>query len=406
MNQGALFNLKVLDLGHYIAGPYCTKLMADMGAEVIKVEKPGTGDGARRLGPFPDDFPDPEKSGLFLYLNTNKKSITLNLKTEMGRKILERLVQKADILVENFEPRVMPALGLEYQVLEKLNPGLVMTSITNFGQTGPYRDYKAVEINIAALGGSMYITGNPERQPLKEPASVFQFAAGADACGASLTAHYYRRRTGMGQHVDLSIMESIIACLSPHPLTQARTGILVKRKGPDSAATNFPGGVGGNAVYPCKDGYVAVCIRNAEDAVLSASLTGIDEMLSPEIQVIGYGKAVQDDRLRSLLLQGFQRMTKEEIFQKAQSLRLFWTSVKDIKEIMEWDHYQARGVWVSIDHPRTGRLTYARSPILMSESPTRVGRAPLLGEHNEEIYSGRLNYSKEELKELRALNVI
>ena len=130
MSNGALFNLKVLDLGHYIAGPYCTKLMADMGADVIKIERPGDGDPARRLGPFPDDLPNPEKSGMFLYLNTNKKGITLNLKAEAGKQIFKELIKDVDILVENFEPRVMPSLGLDYETLEKLNPKLWLSKTT------------------------------------------------------------------------------------------------------------------------------------------------------------------------------------------------------------------------------------------------------------------------------------
>ena len=147
-SDGLLSGLRVLDLTHYVAGPYATRLMATQGAEVIKVERPGTGDPARSLGPFPDGIPDPEKSGLFLYLNTSKKSITLNLKAEAGKKIVRRLVEWADVAVENFAPRVLPSLGLDYQTLAAINPRLVMTSISNFGQTGPYRDYKAREINL------------------------------------------------------------------------------------------------------------------------------------------------------------------------------------------------------------------------------------------------------------------
>jgi len=154
--EQALTGLKVLDVTHYIAGPFCTKLLADYGADVIKVEKPGEGDESRRMGPFPDDVPDPEKSGLFLYLNTNKRGITLNLKTETGVKIFKDLVKESDVLVENFSPRVMPGLGLDYQTLKKVKPQLVMTSISNFGQTGPYRDWKATEITLFALCGQMH----------------------------------------------------------------------------------------------------------------------------------------------------------------------------------------------------------------------------------------------------------
>ena len=163
MLAGALSGYKVLDVTHFIAGPYCTRLLAGYGAEVIKVEKPGSGDGSRRLGPFVGDDPHIEKSAQFLYLNTGKKSITLDLKTPAGVKIFKRLVKDADILVENFEPRVMSSLGLGYDTLSEINPKLVMTSISNFGQTGPYRDYKAAEIVEYALSGLMKMTGEPDR---------------------------------------------------------------------------------------------------------------------------------------------------------------------------------------------------------------------------------------------------
>ena len=159
-----LSDVRVLDLTWYITGPYCTKLLADYGADVIKVEPPGGGDPARRLGPFLNDDPHPEKSGLFLHLNTNKRGITLNIECETGKRIFKELVKKADILVESFPPRVMPSLGLGYETLEKINPMLVMTSITDFGQTGPYRDFKGSELIYQGLGGPMYTTGTPDRR--------------------------------------------------------------------------------------------------------------------------------------------------------------------------------------------------------------------------------------------------
>jgi len=192
MEERVLADLRVIDLSHFVAGPYCTKLLADFGAEVIKVEKPGQGDGARTLGPFCHDDPHPEKSGLFLYLNTNKKSITLNLKTETGVGILKQLVTDADILVENFEPRVMPSLGLSYEVLKQMNPKLVMTSISNFGQTGPYRDYKATSMTMFAMGGAMAITGD-EHRPLSPWGSQAEYMAGLVGFQATMIAIFPSR---------------------------------------------------------------------------------------------------------------------------------------------------------------------------------------------------------------------
>ena len=161
----ALADVRVLDFTWYIAGPYCTKLLADYGADVIKVERPGLGDPSRRMGPFPQDVPNPEKSGLFLHLNTNKRGITLNLKTALGRRIAEQLARRADVVVESFSPGVMASLGLGYAALEKLNHAVVMTSVSNFGQTGPYRDFQMSELVLSAMGTSMKTCGQPDREP-------------------------------------------------------------------------------------------------------------------------------------------------------------------------------------------------------------------------------------------------
>ena len=163
----ALEDVKVLDLTHHVAGPYCTKLLADYGADVIKVERPGLGDSARSMGPFPGDAPHRERSGIFLHLNTNKRGITLDLKSRAGAKVVKELAREVDILVESFRPGTMERYGLGYETLRVVNPGLVMTSISNFGQTGPYRDYRSAEIMVYGMGGEMYSTGLDEREPVK-----------------------------------------------------------------------------------------------------------------------------------------------------------------------------------------------------------------------------------------------
>ncbi|MCL0053547.1 CoA transferase, partial [Dehalococcoidia bacterium] len=200
MPERALEGVKVLDLTHHISGPYCTKLLADFGAEVLKIERP-SGDPARRMAPFLHDEADPEKSLVFAYLNTNKQSVTLNLKTDKGIQVLKSLVKKSDVLVENFSPRVMASLELDFESLQQINPGLVMTSISNFGQTGPYRDYKAADIVEYAMGGLMYISGAYDREPLKHAFNQAQFKAGTDAAAATLMATYHQRLTGEGQQV-------------------------------------------------------------------------------------------------------------------------------------------------------------------------------------------------------------
>src|SRR4030042_7172745 len=185
----ALAGIKVLDVSHHIAGPYCTKLLADFGARVIKLERPD-GDPARMSGPFPDDKPYLEARGLFFYFNNNKLGITLDLKSDTGPNIFKELVKKVDVLVENFSPQVMPRLGLSYDTLKALNPGLVMTSISNFGQSGPYKDYKATDIVLQALGGWLAPRGEPTREPVRAAGRlrVSEFIGGMYAAVGPMTA--------------------------------------------------------------------------------------------------------------------------------------------------------------------------------------------------------------------------
>ena len=216
--EQVLSDVKVLDLTHHIAGPYCTKLLADYGADVIKVEKPGEGDPTRRMGPFFEDDPHPEKSGLFLHLNTSKRGVTLNVRSETGKKVFKELAKGVDILVENFSPRVLPSLGLGYDTLEKINPKLVMTSISNFGQSGPYRDFKASELILYGMGGAMNNTGITGRYPLRKAGTVIQYQAGTIAALATMLALLANRSEGIGQHV----LQCIFIELGVSPLYIAR----------------------------------------------------------------------------------------------------------------------------------------------------------------------------------------
>lgn len=252
MNLQVLSGIVVLDLTNYIAGPFCSKLLADFGADVIKIERPGIGDLARQFGPFPNDIPDTEKSGLFLYLNANKRGISLNLKTNTGKKMLKELISKADILIENFSPRVMPSLGLDFETLKKVNPNLIMTSISNFGQTGPYRDWKANEISFMALSGLMYKRGEPEREPLKHALNVSQYHAGKIASVITLAALMRNKISGGCEHIDVSILEAITA----DPNNWIYYYSYSKDKGTRTTGKSYklyPFGA-----FPAKDGYVSI----------------------------------------------------------------------------------------------------------------------------------------------------
>ena len=251
MSAQALSDVKVLDFTHYIAGPYCTKLLADYGADVLKIEHPEGGDGSRRLGPFPGDDPHSEKSGLFLHLNTNKRSIALNLKSRAAREIVTELVKEVDIVVESFRPGTMSRFSIGYEYLKTINPSLVMTSISDFGQTGPYRDHRGSEIIFYGMGGEMYSTGLDEREPVKLGGTVVLYQAGATAAVATMGALFAAFDQGLGQHVYVSILDTQVGSIDRRMsmlLAYQYNGEITRRMSYGSH-DGYPGGV-----YPCDDG--------------------------------------------------------------------------------------------------------------------------------------------------------
>ena len=250
MFDGALSHIRVVDFTTHVAGPYCTKLLADYGADIIKVELPGVGDSGRRMGPFPNDIPHPEKSGLFLHLNTNKRSITLDLKSSAGRKIASALANTADLVVENFRPGVMDRLGLDLKTLQASNPRLVMTSISNFGQTGPYRDYKSSDLLVYGMGGEMNSTGLAHREPIKLGANIVLYQAGSVAAVGSAGALFLTQNDGPGQLVDVSIMETQVGSID----RRMSALIAYQYTGENSSRMTFGASGYPIGVYPCEEG--------------------------------------------------------------------------------------------------------------------------------------------------------
>jgi len=403
--EKALSDVKVLDLTHHIAGPYCTKLLADHGADVLKVEKPGEGDPARRMGPFLEDDPHSEKSGLFLHLNTSKRGITLNLKSETGGKTLRELVRGVDILVENFSPRVIPSLGLEYEKLENLNPGLVMTSISNFGQTGPYRDFKASELILYGMGGAMNDTGVLDRYPLKKGGRVVQYQAGTIAAVATMLALLASRAQGIGQHVDVSIYESQMGTIDRRMsqlLTYQYNREISYRMDPGEERPGFPYGI-----YPCKDGFFELIGGFVFWPRIAQMIGRPDLATDPGFSTVeGQRNPENLERFDLIWYPWLAEHTKQEIIEAGQAAGVLCGPINTSEDLLNDPHWQARDFWAELDHPATGKLTYPGAPFKMGETPWQVSRpAPLLGQHNEEVY-GELGYSKEDLVRLREAGVI
>ena len=399
MAEQALKDVRVLDLSEGIAGPYCTRLLGGYGADVIKVETPGEGDTSRKAGPFPEDGPHPEKSALFLNLNTSKRGITLALEEAAGRKIFKRLVESADILVESFEPGQMSDWGLDYESLEKLNPKLVMASITPFGQTGPYRHYKSSSAVLDALGGHTFIQGDPEREPLRYPEGTADYSAGMFATVAAMGALHYCADTGTGQHIDISILDCLPGLDAFRTVKWTHVGVVQQRTGGRYAG--WPG-----KIYPCRDGYVGLCgVGPTGTMVPMYSVMEIPELLEEK-----YETHLQRDEhleeLDGLVHPWLLQHDRYEIFHALQEVRVQAGVCNSAADLLKDPGHEARGFWVDMDHPEAGKLTYPGEPLRMSETEWQARRAPLLGEHNEQVYGEGLGYSSEELAELKREGVI
>ena len=397
MPGAALAGLRVVDLTQHVAGPYCTKLLADFGAAVVKVERPNGGDPARRLGPFPGGVPHPEKSGLFLYLNTNKRGVTLNLKDPQGRAMLLQMVKDADVLVENFSPRVMPSLGLSYDVLSQVNPGLVMTSISSFGQSGRYRDYRATELVLYALGGMAYITGKYDREPVKHGYNQAQYLGGLVGASGTVAALLARRRTGRGQHVDVSIMECVCSTLFTTVLEYAYTGMVARRQPRQGGSLRY--------AMPTREGYILPTPGVMGDWGSYVEMLGIPDLHHPKFATPS-GRQVHSDEVEALVRPKLLERTAQEWFHRAQEWRFPFAPVQTMADIAHCEHLEQRGFFVEFPHPAVGTLRYPGAPFQMSATPRVQARpAPLLGEHNAEVF-GQLGYTASDLAILRAQGAI
>ena len=407
MSKQALSGLKVVEYGQFISAPLCAKMLADLGAEVIKVEEPGSGDEARRYGPFPGDDSHPERSGLFLNLNTNKLGITLNLETATGKKIFFDLIRNADIFVENNPPRRMEELRLCYTSVSNVNERLIMTSITPYGQTGPYKDYKGYDINVQAFGGITSAVGSPDREPLVFPLSQGHAMGAINAAAATLVALFARDKTGRGQHVDIS--ESQLMNTLQRGYTAAINrfqGTSYQRLGPRGSGKMWPYGL-----FPCKNGYVSIMTledyhwKSFVEAVGSPEWTQDPRFTQDQFARAGYIDEL-DAHLTGLLMD----YTKEEVFHIAQFKskdQMPFVPVYNAKDLAEGEQLKERNWFVEIDHPDTGVLKYPGAPAKLGKTPWRITRrAPLLGEHNEEILCQRLGYTIEDLTTMRKTGII
>ena len=399
----ALADLKVVELGEMASAPYASKLLADMGAEVIKIETPRIGDRARTRGPFPGDQPHPEKSGLFLYLNTNKLGVTLDVSKPEGFELLEKLVAQADVFVHNVNPPDMDRVGLSWERLQKLNRRLIMTSVVPFGLSGPHRNYRAENLNVWCAGGVCYLNGggpeHPELPPLKTFGQQAGYQGGVHAAVATIAAVLATMRDGEGQHVEVSSQESVAAELEMTFEYWPYIGMIASRLGikPLQPIESME----------CKDGWIYLCCIEEHQWRGFVEIMGNPDWANEEIFDDRLKRAANWDALKVFLQEWVSQQTVLDLYRKAQARRVPFAPVSTMGDLLDSEHLKARGFFVEIAQPVAGTHKYPGAPLKYERTPWEIRRpAPTLGQHNQEIFGKRLGLSPARLEELRNRGVI
>jgi crotonobetainyl-CoA:carnitine CoA-transferase CaiB-like acyl-CoA transferase len=404
MPGGALEGVRVIEWGQAVSAPYCAKLFADYGADVVKVEAPGSGDIARQWGPFPQDRAHPEQSGLFFFLNTNKRGVTLDIRTRRGRDLFLQLLGQADVFIENNPPQQMREWQLDYATLAAVNPNLVMISITPYGQTGPYSEWHGCDLNAFHLtGASSRYCGRPDEAPLEHGTFSADFFGATTAAAWGLAAVFGRQRVGGGQHLDVSCAEAIAALFvgSQNIGGCAQDGKFDRRTGVGMS-------LGAPAtILPCKDGHAWILALEAAQWNGLARVMGNPEWMQMEMFQEMLVRAQNADAMYPLIEQWTMEHSKWEIMERCQAEGCPVTAVFTVAEAAEHPHLKERGYIVELEHPVLGRIRDLGPPFKLPECPAGPRQpAPLLGQHNAEIYGTLLSLSSDDLARLRSDGVI
>jgi crotonobetainyl-CoA:carnitine CoA-transferase CaiB-like acyl-CoA transferase len=399
---GILDDVRVLELTNGLSGAFCAKLLADQGADTLKLEPPGRGDPARHQPPFVGGEPHPDRSSLFLAFNTNKRGITLDVSTATGGDLLRRLLRQRDVLIETFAPGYLDDLGLGYDALRQVNPRLIVTSITPFGQSGPYRHYHSDDLIAQAMGGFLFTTGRADQPPMGTVLEQTEIVAARNAVIATMAALMHQRATGEGQHLDVSIMEAVVSTPPSFIHQYSFTGAIAGR---------------GFADHNVMDG-MHLATRDAEVTLTTAGTGGnpmetwaafLEEprLLDPKFSTRP-GRTEHWQELLDLLQARLAHWKARDFMQAAMDQRLVVGVVQSPAEVVNCPHLTARNSFVTLEHDDLGALRYPGTGFLMDGSnPAAGGRpAPRLGEHNADVYGDELGLSTQERALLRAAGVI
>ena len=397
--SGPLSGYRVLDLSGPL-GLHCTKLLADMGADVIKIEPP-SGDESRRMPPFKDDIPHPEKSLYFLHFNTNKRGITLDIEKPDGRGVFFELAGKADVVIETAKPGRMDELGIGYEMLRGQNRGLVYASLTPFGQSGPWRDYKANDMAGIALGNLLYLAGEPGEPPLQPPGEIAYGMASTYGAFGIAVALYHRLESGKGQYIDVSMHECAGHIAGYFIPNYGYTGVKPARASRKGEETDL------YDPYATKNGYARIFIIPVEQWRRLVDWMGRPASISgPEFEKMSYRRQ-HPDIVTKAIAEFCAKHTKEELYDEGQKRRIAVTPINTVGEFIEMEQTQSRQLFVDMEHPVIGRYKQFGAVPRLMETPGAIYRpAPLLGQHNKEIYMDELGMSSEDLVALRAEKVI
>jgi formyl-CoA transferase len=393
MIKNALEGIKVVDLSRVLAGPYCTMILADMGADVVKVEIPGSGDDTRTFPPFIND-----ESVYFKNMNRNKRGVTLNLKEEKGKELFRGLVRKADILVENYRPGTMEKLGLGYEDLKKINPGLVYGAISGFGHTGPYSKRAGYDIIGQAMSGIMSVTGWPDSGPTRTGGPISDAMSGISLALGLLAAYRYKEATGVGQKVDISLVDTLVSSMQIINQIYFATGRLPQRIGNRYEST-YP-----YDTFETKDGQTVV-VGCANDKVwrILCKLMGREELIEDPQMVTNKLRVENHGLIRPIVLAWTLTMDAKELVDLLLDNGCPAAPIYDISQVSRDPHIAgAREMFPEIEYPRVGKLKVTGSHFKFTETPAGPRTpAPDLGEHNEEVYGDMLGLSKDEIAQLK-----
>ena len=398
--MGLLEGIQILDLADEKAS-FCSKLLADLGARVVKIEKPG-GDRSRELGPFPEELPNPDRGIFFYYNNTNKLGITLNLEYEDGKETFLKLLQKADIVIETFPPGYLEQKGLGFDVLSLGNPNLILVSVTGFGAKGPRSQHNSCDLVASAFGGQMHVTGSSSTPPLKPFGEQSYYTASLFAAVSILLALRKRARTGKGEHMDISVQEAVVSTLDHVMVRYFYENTIAKRQGGAYWNHSF-------CILPCKDGHILLApFQQWETLVEWMDSEGMAEDLGDEEYRQEEYRLAHIDHITEVLEQWTKTYTAKELFESGQLMRFPWAPITSLRAVLNNPQLKARGFFIDIDHPDLKRsISYPGSPYKFSHPSTgRWKRSPLIGEDNFRIYQGELGLSQEEYKRLLTLKVI